>query len=207
METEEIISTVVQTQIGLITADPTLLTECVSGIADGTMTQFQTFIAANPIQLQPAWPTKPPVAPTVIVYPGESEEGEQLIGSILGQDISTGIEHTYLGTWFNSTHHIAIYSTNRTACVVVSKMVFWALLTARSAMEDLGLYNAKVIEGPLDLANEWSEQTGTDLVFRRTVHLIHDWLFSHDSQFAGELLAAVQIALTDNDQDVSNVTP
>ena len=202
-DTEEIMRAVIQTQMTLVQEDERLLRECVRGLSEPDIQSFITFLAKNPLQIIDAWPADPPKSPTIVVYPGESEEAEQMIGSVLEQSTQPAMngydpyEETDLGTWFSSTHHVGIYSINKNIAKVVSKLVFGSLVMARPVYLNLGLYNSRIIEGPLDIASEWGEQAGTDPVFRRSVHFIHNWLFVHSELLQGKICNGVIARLTD----------
>lgn len=195
--TEEAIRYRVEQILETVRQDPTWLDEILRPMPEERIRRYKKFLLEQqpPFAVDFGWPETSPKAPVVVVVPGEGQESDQVIGSTAHEDTAEenyGI--TTSMTYLSSVHHINTYSANADTCMVVAKIVLWALVIQRWNLEGDGLVEQRVIEGPLEPAEEWLD---SDWVWKRSVHLIHKWPLVHSDRILSVILRDVDVIAND----------
>lgn len=183
--------------------DPNLLLEALRFTPANILGEMQQYLADNEvIEVRPGYANKPPRAVMISVIAGEGEEADQYIGEDVGvytdasfSDGNYAAEVESVGTWMSSTHHVVAYTPNINLCICAAKVALWSLHAMRNWLTvERGMYEQRLIEGPLQPAEEWTapDDEGT-YVWRRSVHLTHKWMLLHEQRTEGEILRRIDV--------------
>lgn len=194
---------VVQAAFLAVKDDANLLQEALRFTPTTIIGEMQQYMADNGvIQVRPGYPNVPPVAVMVSVIPGESEEADQYVGEDVGvftddsfSDGNYAAEVASVGTMMSTTHHVLVFTPNINLCISAAKVVLWGLHVMRNWLTiERGFYEQRLIEGPLQPAEEWSAiDKDAIFVWRRSVHITHKWMLLHEERTEGEILRRVDV--------------